>query len=456
MSLGNVDNTADANKAVLSAGKWTTARNLANNSVDGSANVAFANKFVVQGTTDTGLSGAQFLGALSTGIVKNTTTTGVLSIAAAGDFPTLNQSTTGSAATLTTGRTVQTSLSSTSSATFDGSANITPGVTGTLAVANGGTGQTALVTAATASTVAARDANANLTVNAVLAGFTTTVTAAGTTTLTIASTPIQEFTGTLTQTVVLPTTSISAGQQFMIINNSTGAVAVQSSSLAALHTIAPNTEAVFTALVATPTTAAHWEDSFFGTNFAAGKKLTVNNTLTLATTGSTDSLTMTFPSTDATIARTDAANTFTGVQTMTSPALTTPAITGTVTGTYTLGGTPTLTNPTITNYTEGFVNIGTVAATNTIALTSGTVQHATLTASTATTFTMPAVGAGKSFTLMLKQPAATGAATATFTSVKWGTSGAPTITAGAGKMDILSFFSDGTNWYGSAAQGYTY
>ena len=329
-------------------------------------------------------------------------------------------------------------------------------MTGTLAVANGGTGQTALVTAATASTVAARDANANLTVNAVLAGFTTTVTAAGTTTLTIASTPIQEFTGTLTQTVVLPTTSISAGQQFMIINNSTGAVAVQSSSLAALHTIAPNTEAVFTALVATPTTAAHWEDSFFGTNFAAGKKLTVNNTLTLATTGSTDSLTMTFPSTDATIARTDAANTFTGVQTMTSPALTTPAITGTVTGTYTLGGTPTLTNPTITNYTEGFVNIGTVAATNTIALTSGTVQHATLTASTATTFTMPAVGAGKSFTLMLKQPAATGAATATFTSVKWGTSGAPTITAGAGKMDILSFFSDGTNWYGSAAQGYTY
>jgi hypothetical protein len=59
-------------------------------------------------------------------------------------FPTLNQNTTGSAATLTTGRTVQTSLSSTSSATFDGSANVTPGVTGTLAVGNGGTGATTL------------------------------------------------------------------------------------------------------------------------------------------------------------------------------------------------------------------------------------------------------------------------------------------------------------------------
>jgi hypothetical protein len=84
-----------------SAAKWTTARNLAGNSVDGSANVAFANKFIVQGTSDAGLSSPQFLGALGTGILKNTTTTGVLSIAVAGDFPTLNQSTSGNAATAT-------------------------------------------------------------------------------------------------------------------------------------------------------------------------------------------------------------------------------------------------------------------------------------------------------------------------------------------------------------------
>lgn len=57
-------------------------------------------------------------------------------------FPTLNQNTTGSAASLTTGRTIQTDLSSTSSASFDGTANITPGVTGTLPIANGGTGAT--------------------------------------------------------------------------------------------------------------------------------------------------------------------------------------------------------------------------------------------------------------------------------------------------------------------------
>jgi len=63
-----------------SAAKWTTARLLGGNSVDGSANVPLANKFIVQGTTDSGLTNAQFLGALTTGLVKNTTSTGVLSI----------------------------------------------------------------------------------------------------------------------------------------------------------------------------------------------------------------------------------------------------------------------------------------------------------------------------------------------------------------------------------------
>ena len=115
----------------------------------------------------------------------------------------------------------------------------------------------------------------------------------------------------------------------------------------------------------------------------------------------------------------------------------------------------TLTNPTVTNYVESVVAIGTVTSSSTLSLTSGTVQTATLTASTACTFTMPTATAGKSFVLLLKQAASTGNGTATFTSVKWGTAGAPTITATAGKMDILTFIADGTNWYGSIAQGYT-
>lgn len=51
---------------------------------------------------------------------------------------------------LETARTIRTNLASTSTASFDGSANITPGVTGTLGVGNGGTGQTSAVNAANA------------------------------------------------------------------------------------------------------------------------------------------------------------------------------------------------------------------------------------------------------------------------------------------------------------------
>jgi hypothetical protein len=124
-------------------------------------------------------------------------------------------------------------------------------------------------------------------------------------------------------------------------------------------------------------------------------------------------------------------------------------------GALVFGTSPTVNDPTVTNYTESVVAIGTVSSSHTLALTNGTVQTATLTASTACTFTMPTATAGKSFILLLKQAASTGNGTATFTGVKWGTAGAPTITATAGKMDILTFVADGTNWYGSIAQGYT-
>ena len=118
-------------------------------------------------------------------------------------------------------------------------------------------------------------------------------------------------------------------------------------------------------------------------------------------------------------------------------------------------GNITAANVTVTNYIETLQAVGTVGATSTLSLATGTVLTATLTASTACTFTMPTATAGKSFVLLLKQAASTGNGTATFTGVKWSSAGAPTITATAGKMDILTFISDGTNWYGSVVQGYT-
>jgi hypothetical protein len=130
------------------------------------------------------------------------------------------------------------------------------------------------------------------------------------------------------------------------------------------------------------------------------------------------------------------------------------AITGT--GAVVLASTPTITNANINAYTEGVVAVGTVTTAATLSISAGTVLTATLTASTACTFTMPALAAGKSFVLYLKQPAVTGNGTATFTGVAWAGAATPVVTATAERMDILSFVSDGVKWYGNIVQNFTY
>jgi hypothetical protein len=116
-----------------------------------------------------------------------------------------------------------------------------------------------------------------------------------------------------------------------------------------------------------------------------------------------------------------------------------------------LSTSPTIVTSTLTGYTETVVAIGTVGASHTFTITTGTVQTATLTASTPCTFTMPTATAGTSFILVLTQ-AATGMTTATFTGVKFAGGTAPTITATASAVDIISFIAVGSTWYGSAIQ----
>jgi hypothetical protein len=99
------------------AGTVTTDANLTGD-VTSSGNATTVVK--INGTT---------LSSLGTGILKNTTGTGVPSIAVAGDFPTLNQNTTGSAATLTTPRSIYGN-------NFDGSASLNQIIASTY----GGTG----------------------------------------------------------------------------------------------------------------------------------------------------------------------------------------------------------------------------------------------------------------------------------------------------------------------------
>jgi hypothetical protein len=85
-------------------------------------------------------------------------------------------------------------------------------------------------------------------------------------------------------------------------------------------------------------------------------------------------------------------------------------------------------------------------------VTNGTDQVITLTGTA--TITMPTATAGKSFLLKLRTGA--GGYTVTWSTVKWPGGTAPTLTSTASRMDIFSFFSDGTNWYGTTVgQNYT-
>jgi hypothetical protein len=112
-------------------------------------------------------------------------------------------------------------------------------------------------------------------------------------------------------------------------------------------------------------------------------------------------------------------------------------------------------NTAFKNVTDGVVAIGTVGASHTFSLTNGTLQTATLTSATACTFTMPTATAGKRFALLIKQPASGTITTATFTGVKWPSGTGPTITATLDRLDIINFYADGTNWYGTFLQNFT-
>ena len=403
----------------------------------------------------------------------------------------------------------------------------TPAITG-LATGSG------VASAATASTLVSRDANANTTVNNLLEGYTTTTTAAGITTLTVGSTYAQFFTGSTTQTVTLPVAStLVLGQQFLIVNNSTGAVTVNSSGANAVIVLAGSTSAVITCILTSGTTAASWSAAYYGDAVASGKKLSVSNSLTLAgtdgksltltnsltvttndgtlafgaasktltvnkslTLDGTDSTTMTFPSTSATIARTDAGQTFTGVNVFTSPKIITQisdtngnawlSIVATASAVNSLqvtnaatGSTGPLLKPvgeTNVDLRVGGLGTGKVAfqsSTNhgdfnayftehdngntgtakTVDWTLSNKQKATLTGNCTFTFTSP--NGPCSIVLYLAQDA-TGSRTVTWpATVHWSGGTAPTLTTTASKVDIIAFYWNGSTYYGTSSLNYT-
>lgn len=144
----------------------------------------------------------------------------------------------------------------------------------------------------------------------VLQGYSTTATAAGTTTLTVSSSALQYFTGSTTQTVKMPVTStLTLGQQWLIVNLSTGAVTVQSSGSNTIVVLAAGTAAWVTCTAVTGTSETSWDARYFGTAVTSGKKLSVSNTLTIA---GTDGTTMTFPGSSDTVVTLTATQTISG------------------------------------------------------------------------------------------------------------------------------------------------
>lgn len=114
--------------------------------------------------------------------------------------------------------------------------------------------------------------------------------------------------------------------------------------------------------------------------------------------------------------------------------------------------TPAVTNPTVTNYVETLY-APSAGSSFTVTLSNGTVQRFTTNANA--TITLPASVAGKSFIVMVQYG---GTHTLTWSggsTLKWNANVTPTPTSVNGKIDIFSFFQDGTNTYGSTfGQGF--
>jgi hypothetical protein len=134
---------------------------------------------------------------------------------------------------------------------------------------------------ATASNVAVRDGNANLSANNFINSFATNVTSASSLSLTVLSKQIQQFTGSIAQTVILPLASaLSTGHQFYIINDSSSNLTVNSSGGNTVATIPVASRAVITCISnsAPGNTASSWSASVStasgtpaGTSLTSGK-----------------------------------------------------------------------------------------------------------------------------------------------------------------------------------------
>lgn len=286
----------------------------------------------------------------------------------------------------------------------------------TIAVAHGGTGVTSVTVAPAATAWAGWDANKNLSANNHLEGYQAIATAAGTTALLVSS-PFQTyFTGSTTQTVTMPVTSgLVLGQQYVIVNESTGTVTVQSSGANTIQAMAQNTILQLTCILTSGTGTASWQwtygavaatglgltnpmstlgDTIYGAAAGAPTRLAGNTTAALQFLGQTGNGSV------------SAAPVWSGVL---APTISTATATGSGTGGF--GGSQTGWVFTVSGWT------GTIVAGDTYTNNSNTytAQTVTQTNGTGQTLFMSGTGATSGSTLT-KAVSASGPATMTFSS----------------------------------------
>lgn len=136
----------------------------------------------------------------------------------------------------------------------------------------------------------------NPAINNVTQGLTSTVTATGTTTLTVSSNYQQYFTGTAIQNVDMPVTStLTVGQSWLIVNNSTLVVTVRSSGGNNILAMPSGTNALITCIAQAGTTAADWNAE--GVSGVAGVDSITGTANQVTASSPTGAVTLSLPAT---------------------------------------------------------------------------------------------------------------------------------------------------------------
>jgi len=304
-TLSSVDGSADVSAALTLANVNSNAVSLATTAASGTGTTATltyatqaSNPFTVgqsitvTGVTPNGYNGTYTVTAVSTTQVQYAnTTTG--SQSAAGTVVANFGSSTFIPVITVNSKGLITAISNTAISTTINLA----GSTGSGSVAGGGTltvtGGAGISTSVSGSTITISSTGAG--------GYTTTVTSGTTYTLTSSSTPAQYFTGSTVQVVKLPdATGLTLGQEYILTNNSSANLTVNTSTSASVLTQIPGTTVTYTVISTGGNTAAAWNYEYTGfatvtgtgANVLATSPTLVTPTLGVATATSINGLTI--------------------------------------------------------------------------------------------------------------------------------------------------------------------